>query len=942
MSRPPSSRPTRRHATTLALLLSLGAAPLAWAVDNAKAARYYEDALVRYERKDMAGAIIQLKNALQIDKSQLPVQLLLGRALLANNEPAGAEIAFGEALRLGVNRAEIVIPLAQALAAQGKQTQLLERPDLNPNGLQPALRQQLILLRAAAAADTGDLRNGLAMLDEARALSRDSAEVWLAEVPLRVRNRQFNEAMVAVDKALAITPASAEAHYQKGSVLHARGDIATALAAYARALQLDPAHTETRLARAGALIDLDRGKDAAADIGELLKREPNEPRGLYLKALLARRAGDAATANAALNEVTSLMDPVPIEYIRYRPQMLILTGMAHHALKEPLKAIPYLEAAHRALGPTPLAKLLAQIYLGDGKPDRAAEVLESYLRAQPGDGQALAMYASLLVSQGRHAKATSLMQQALRSNDTPEFRTVLGLGLLQSGQAASGQTELEAAFKRAPGQLQAGTNLISLYMKAGQNAKAIATADTLLKQHGRNPTVWTLQGIAKSRARDFAGARSSFQRALDIDRSLLEPKLGLVRVDIASGALAEADKRLAALLKEEDRNADILFEMASLSEQRKNPEEALRWLEKAVDGLGPGVGRAQQALVAWHLRAGQAAPALEAAKRLLNRTPEDSGALLIYARAQLLGGDQAGARNSLTQAARRAGYQAEQLFGVADLQLLAGDAAGAAYTLEKVLSTQPGSVRALAMSSSAELMRGDQAAAERLARQVLQQQPKLALGHSLLADVQVARDQVGPALDSLRRAHELQPSTDSLLRLFRLLSLQDGGKPAVQLAEQWLKTRPNDLAVRKVLGDTQARHGNFAAARQTYDLALKQSPKDAELLNNQANVLLRLNDNAAALKVAEAALAEAPRLPLVIDTAGWANFRAGRHDRALQLLRDARLREPGNAEIRYHLGAVLAAMGKKAEARGEVEVALKGSLAPDIAMAATALLTTLK
>ena len=50
--------------------------------------------MLRYERQDIEGAIIQLKNALQIDKRMLPVQVLLGKALLANGQAVAAEVAF--------------------------------------------------------------------------------------------------------------------------------------------------------------------------------------------------------------------------------------------------------------------------------------------------------------------------------------------------------------------------------------------------------------------------------------------------------------------------------------------------------------------------------------------------------------------------------------------------------------------------------------------------------------------------------------------------------------------------------------------------------------------------------------------------------------------------------------------------------------------------------
>ena len=42
-----------------------------------KASQFYEDALARFEKKDHAGAIIQLKNAIKIDRKMLPVLSLI-------------------------------------------------------------------------------------------------------------------------------------------------------------------------------------------------------------------------------------------------------------------------------------------------------------------------------------------------------------------------------------------------------------------------------------------------------------------------------------------------------------------------------------------------------------------------------------------------------------------------------------------------------------------------------------------------------------------------------------------------------------------------------------------------------------------------------------------------------------------------------------------------
>ena len=91
--------------------LGLSLATVAWQAVAAdpKASRFYEDALARYEKRDYNGAILQLRNAIQVDSTMLPVHVLLGKALLTAGDVGAAEVAFAEAIRLAVNRAAVVV-----------------------------------------------------------------------------------------------------------------------------------------------------------------------------------------------------------------------------------------------------------------------------------------------------------------------------------------------------------------------------------------------------------------------------------------------------------------------------------------------------------------------------------------------------------------------------------------------------------------------------------------------------------------------------------------------------------------------------------------------------------------------------------------------------------------------------------------------------------------
>lgn len=911
----------------LALRLACGAALLALATaaaaaPDSKAARLYEDALVRYEKKDLKGAIVQLKSALQIDRSMLPVQVLLGRALLADGQVAAAEIAFLEALDLGVNRAEIVLPMIDAALTQGHHRQVLTEPRMAAEGLPSGLQAKVQLQHAAAAADLGETRDALRLIELARAIDPASPDSWLAEVGVQLRLRQFERAQAAANKAQALAPGSPATLHHLAQILHLRGDLQGAVAAYSRTLAAAPDHVEALVARAGLWVDLGRADDAQADLARLKQLAPNDPRAAYLSALLAERAGRSDEARNALKRVTALIDPVPIAYIRYKPQVLMLNGLAHFGLGEREAAKPYLEAFQRLDPGGGASKLLAQILLGEGKIELAIESLEGYLRVHPTDSQAQALLTSAHMVQGRAGRATSVARDALRRQESPEMRAALGLSLLQAGQGADALTELETAYRKDPRQTQAGAALVGLYLQAGQAKKALTVAQALVKQQPGHASFQALLGQARLRTGDRPGARAAYEQATRADAGLIGAHILLARLDALEGRIDGGIQRLTELLGKHETDIDIQLELASLSLRQGRADDAQRWLEKAAAHAGPRETRPALALVELHLRHGRKDKALEAAKAASAKTPGELMPYLALARAQINTGDNAGARIALATATRLADYEPAQQLEIALLQMLAGNLPGAAYSLDKALSTRPDYLPALAAMVDVEIRQGDLAKAEQRARAIAARLPQQAIGHMLVGDVAWARGDLAGAAAAFRRAHQAQPSTETVLSLHSAIRRQEGPKAALGFVEQWLRTHPQDRVVRTAAAGLQAGSGQLAAARKSYEDLLAEAPDDAEPLNNLANVLLLQKAVPEAVAIAERALAVAPASAAVIDTLGWALFHHGQTDRALQLLRDARLRVPADPTVRYHLAAVLAKAGRREEARAELADAL--------------------
>ncbi len=922
------------------LAACLCVAALAAGAADPKTSRFFEDALVRFEKKDYAGAVVQLKNVLRADNRNLAAQVLLGKALLENGDAGPAEVAFDEALRLGVNRAEVVVPLARAVTLQGKPDDVLNGPRFVLDGLPRGTQALLLLQKAIAAIDYADFKAAIKAVEDARALDPSDVSSWITEVPARIRARQPREALAAADKAIAMAPGLAEAHFVRGEALHVVPNLNAALASYDKALALDPSHLGALLARAGVHMDFNRLDDAARDVASAAKTAPNEPRALYLQALIAQRRGQDAAARKALNELTALLDPIPLQYLRYRPQTQMLGGLAHHGLNQPEKAKPYLEGVLRAQPGHPVSKVLANIYLAERNVDPAIGVLDSYIRANPGDSQAMLLLASAHMAQGRSARATQILQEALKLGEQPNLRTSLGLSLIGGGRFGEAIKELEAVFAKDKQQLQAGFALGSLYVQARQGSQAVRVAETLAKAHPKNAGVLNLLGTARRLTGDRAGARAAFEAAVAADAKFNAALVNLARLDMDARDNAKASERLNAAFARDNKDLDAIVAIAELSERAGKLAEAQRWYEKADEQAGADSAGMALALVDFHLRHQQAGAAREALKRAQAKAPDSVQTLVATARVQLAGADAAGARSVLNRAATTAGYNAPLLTQIALLQMEAGAPPAAAHSLDKALSERPEYLPALALRTEIDTRQGDFAKAEQRARQVIGLNPKLGLGHALLGDVAMARSQADAALAHFRKAHEIDRTTGSLMRLFAATVVRD--RPAaIKLAEQWLAQKPGDRAVLRALADTQFVAGNLPRARAHYEALLRLIPDEAEATNNLANVMLAQKDPGA-LQVAERAQGLAPGAAHIVGTVGWAAFQAGQKDRALQLLRDARLRDPENPGTRYFLGSVLAQLGRHGEAREELGAALKSPVVFTQRREAEQLLATLR
>lgn len=886
------------------------------------AAKFYEDALARYDNGDMPGAIIQLKNVLQQDQRMLAAHLLLGKALFRNGDLKGAEAALEEAIKQGVSRSEVVLPLGQVYLALGRPEAVIER--ISADGLPAPLRIEVLTMRGNAYVEAGNTRQAVQSYEEARALDPKSVSPLIAEIPMLLAAGQVDKAREQANKALELAPDNAHAWNMKASVLHASFDMSGALAAYDKALMLRPGYVEARVARAGLLIDLRREDSARKDLDYLVTAAPSDPRAAYLRAVLAGRQGDSRAVSAALAEVTRAIDALPPAWLARREQLLMAGALAHHGLGNLQKAREYLDIIvsrnGRNLG---AKKLLASIYVDTKDFSRALPMLEAMSKAVPEDPQIMYLLGSVHMAQRRFVQATELLEKAAARVGSAEMNRTLAFSQLGLGRSELGQASLEKAFAANPGDTQAGAVLSMLYLRQGKLPEALQTAQAMVKRAPDNLTALNFLGSIKGAGGDLAGARATYAQVLLKDPGFKPSVLNLAKLDIGERRFDDARKRLDGLLGKQSDDSDALLEYGVLEQRAGRTAEAIRHLRKASE-VQRTDSRPALALIDLHLAQRQGAEALDVAKKLASRLPDSLVVQLALARTHLAVGDAASARTVLTGATRLADYDADTQVVIARMQLTAGNPDGAGYSLLKALQGRPDDPVAMALTVEAEARTGDAAKADAALKALAAKHPNRVETAQATGNLAMSRGQYTAAITAYRTALSRQENTANALALAGAQVAAGEAAKAASFLAGWTKKHTKDLGALRALAEAQFRAGQLKAARQSYANLVEARGDDSSTLNNYANLLQQLNDPGAQ-DAAEKALKLVPDSSAYADTLGWILVQKGQLESGLRYLREARLRDPENGEIRFHLAYALNKSGRKEEAKEELSAALTGA-----------------
>jgi tetratricopeptide (TPR) repeat protein len=567
----------------------------------------------------------------------------------------------------------------------------------------------------------------------------------------------------------------------------------------------------------------------------------------------------------------------------------------------------------------------ARFLVGQNQMDKAEVHFRHAVEVDPQNRDAHRTLVSFYITQKQLDRA----EQAARAyadldRDKPEGTAILADFYSQIGRPDDAVRLFQETVSKFPDYAQGRYRLGELLLAKGDAAGAAAQADEVLKKNANDKQALLLRA----------------------------------RVQLSRGEAKGAVEDLKQVLKQEPRDRAGLYSMADAN-LRLNQIEQARVFAGDLEKFYPDYVPAKLLQMQINLAAGDWQTAQRQASDLIDRigktepggdvTPE----LLAEVKAKALSVRASTYMQLKNYAAARADFSASRdllpnapasYTNLAAVSGVEGKRDEAIQLYERALQLDPTSFDALNGIATIYDGQGEYDKAHARVDQALAQKESAPL-HFLKAQIygvqggaaesqgnQELKNQFAKSAESeLRHALDIDPDHNFIPAFNALAALYirtNQSKEALQSLNEWSAKRPDDPNPYVLIGMVEDAGNDYDKANDAYRKALTIKPDDIFSANNLAwNYAEHGKGNLdEAMRLAQGVVQKFPEEPGFADTLGWVYFKKGLNAAAIEQLQKAVTKAQARGSdapvYRLHLGQALAAAGRKAEARQQLQQAL--------------------
>ena len=576
------------------------------------------------------------------------------------------------------------------------------------------------------------------------------------------------------------------------------------------------------------------------------------------------------------------------------------------------------------------------------------------------------MARALAVSR-QFAEAEQTYKQLINDDKTfvQAYNELYSVYLVQN-KIAEAEQILKTGAANNPKQIAFLVSLAGHYSSLQRHDEMVATLNQIKGHFKDFDRAYLVVGDFYLRNGDITEALNQYKEGITADpKQKTTYQKRMIEVLMRQNKRNEAAEIAAAILKDNPKDTDARGLQASLSLDRGDVQKAISELQAVVNAAPDNfvarynLGRAHVARGEWEqarqqfseavrlrqdylparlalarlqLTRSEFEPAITSVAAILQIDKNNSEARMIQA-AALMGEKKFAESRQLLEAIRQANPNAPDIdFSLGMLAVRQGNQKEAEGIFRKAYAANPKDVRAVlglveSLAAQGHIDQGIQVLQAEVAKDPTRNDLRVALGNLAVraGNLDLALNQFQAAINGMDKNSKARG--DVYFRLGIALRTKGDMNGAVQALHSATEALPGDPMVVDELALTLDKAGRKKEARQIYEQAIKQNPRDGMALNNLAFMIAEggSGDLDQALTYAQRAKQVYPNLSEVSDTLGWIYLKKNMSDNAMEIFQALVNQKPDISTYRFHLGMAYAQKGDKPKALAELQRALHSS-----------------
>lgn len=831
---------------------------------------HLQAAKAHVEAEDTQAAVIEYKNAIQLDPEAPQPRFELGKLYLQQGDYAGAEKELNRAMDLGQPASDVIPLLSQAYQRTGAENALAD-VDHKTAGLTTVEKAEVGFYKLQALMQLEKTEEAESLLEELVTLDTASVYKGLIDTYSFILQKDYESALTATQALRSQAPSNKDVLMQLSRLHLMLQQPEEAVEVYQAYIDRYPSDITSRFALISLLIELRQLEAAKPHVDELLKI--NDDHGLLnqYKGIIASSEGDYETALMRLEKA--------IQNGRNDPVVRLIAGFSAYQMQDYDAASRHLTMIASQLPDNhPGLRMLADSLLQQGESEDATAILDRVEGSMQEDAALFSKAGFQLLREGNIVDAQKMVDRTELVSTTSD--DLARLGILQlSLNNISGLVNLEAAVEKAPESVATQRTLMTAYIATGELEKARALAEQI--RDAKPDTVLPYVYLANISLLEgnLELSKDYLSQAKTVDASAPTVRMMEARHALANDDKAQAVNVLNALIDDSPDNVEAITLLYSVQKE-SNGEPVVRHVEarlkarpdnlpmrillsrmyfannkldKTLATLSDVNANQSTPMTYWNLK-GQALvksndiqKASEHFSQWLELYPQDKNAAL----GMLL---------------------------ILDVQNKYDDAIELS---EAFLNKRPDSqIRVLKAYFHG--MNNEPEKAREIIDPLPENVQSLPFVRGILGRVLVLEGKPAEAVSHIQAAYESKPNEQNALLLATAQEMAGQRDKALAFLAQHVNAEPQDMRVYMLYAERLIPHDRDKA-KQAYEHVLERVPKNYVVLNNLAYIYFEEGSLDKAKPLATRAVEQQPRNPDIVDTLAQIEKKLGNTQKAILL-----------------------------------------------------------